>query len=125
MPSRWLRMLRTLVDEVTRPIRLLGEARDDIAVAWERMGVPLGERTRFARAPFEALPADRRATVLAVAGAVAGRALDGQLRAQRAVVSRKSRHGRFAEHRRGDGLCDILRRMPPFPALLSPIRTYM
>lgn len=38
--------------------------------------------------------------------------MDGQLRAQRAVVSRKNRYGRFAEHRQGDGLCDILRRMP-------------
>lgn len=80
----WLRQLRALLDEVTRPLHRLGRARAGVVAAWEQAGVPAGARMRFTRPLFEELPADRRTVLLAVAGA----ALQGALQDGLAPLAR-------------------------------------
>jgi hypothetical protein len=67
----WVRALRALLDEVARPARLLERwARDELAAAWARTGHRFEARQGLGRAPFEVLPPERRAVLLAVAGAL-------------------------------------------------------
>jgi len=64
----WLRLLRALVDELTRPTRLLrGAAYGHVLHAWREAGFAQ-RAVHGAFPPFESLAPDRRKTVLTVAG---------------------------------------------------------
>ena len=66
----WLRALRALIDELVRPVSVIGQwARDELAAAWLRAGSRLDARQGWARIPYEGLPPERRALLLQVAGA--------------------------------------------------------
>ena len=67
----WLRALRTLIDELVRPMDWFGnEGRGELARAWLRAGRMLNARHRFQGDTFEHLPAEQRGVLLQVAGAV-------------------------------------------------------
>ena len=69
--SAWLRALRTLIDELVRPMGWFGnEGRGELARAWLRAGRMLNARHRFQGDTFEHLPAEQRGVLLQVAGAV-------------------------------------------------------
>lgn len=66
----WVRALRAPLDEVERPARMPEWwARDEPAAAWARAGHRFEARQGLGRVPFEALLPERRALLLAVAGA--------------------------------------------------------
>jgi len=67
----WLRALRTLIDELVRPMAWFGnEGRGELAAAWLHTGKLFNARHEFQGNTFENLPAERRDTLLQVAGAV-------------------------------------------------------
>ena len=66
----WLRALRTLLDELVRPMVWFGnEGRGELARAWLRAGRTLNARYNFQGDTFEDLPAEQRDVLLQVAGA--------------------------------------------------------
>jgi hypothetical protein len=66
----WLRALRTLIDELVRPVAAIGRrARDQAAAAWRRAGSSLDARQGLARRPYEYLPPGQRTFLLRVAAA--------------------------------------------------------
>lgn len=79
----WLRALRTLIDELVRPMVWFGnEGRGELARAWLRAGGMLNARYGFQAETFENLPAEQRGVLLQVAGA-----------AVRCQAVRPARHG--------------------------------
>lgn len=66
----WLHALRTLIDELVRPMDWFGnEGRGELVRAWLRAGRMLNARHRFQGDTFEHLPAEQRGVLLQVAGA--------------------------------------------------------
>jgi hypothetical protein len=66
----WLRALRTLIDELVRPVTAIGRwARDDVAAAWRRAGSNLDARQGLTHRPYEQLLPDQRVLLLRVAAA--------------------------------------------------------
>jgi hypothetical protein len=66
----WLRALRTLIDELVRPVAAIGRwARDQVAAAWLRAGSSLDARQGWTRRPYEHLPPEQRVLLLRVAAA--------------------------------------------------------
>ena len=66
----WLRALRTLLDELVRPVTAIGRwARDEVAAAWARAGSSLDARQGLTRRPYEQLLPDQRVSLLRVAAA--------------------------------------------------------
>ena len=71
MGRAWLRALRTLIDELVRPMDWFGnEGRGELAKAWLCAGRMLNARHGFQGDTFESLPAEQRGMLLQVAGAV-------------------------------------------------------
>lgn len=78
----WLRALRTLIDELVRPVTAIGRwARDEVAAAGARAGSSLDARQGLTRRPYEQLLPDQRVSLLRVAAA-----------AVQNVVARPARH---------------------------------
>lgn len=66
----WLHALRTLIDELARPMVWFGnEGRGELARAWLRTGRLFNARHGFQGDIFEDLPAEQRGVLLQVAGA--------------------------------------------------------
>ena len=66
----WLRALRTLIDELVRPVTAIGRwAREEVATAWLRAGSTLNARQGWARRPYEQLSPEQRVLLLRVAAA--------------------------------------------------------
>jgi hypothetical protein len=66
----WLRALRTLIDELVRPVAAIGRwARDEVAAAWLRAGSSLDARQGWTRRPYEHLLPEQRLLLLRVAAA--------------------------------------------------------
>jgi len=70
----WLLALRTLIDELVRPLAWFGnEGRGELARAWLRTGRMVNARYGFQGDTFEDLPPERRGVLLQVAGAAVRR----------------------------------------------------
>ena len=66
----WLRALRTLIDELVRPLTAIGRwARDEVTAAWRRAGSSLDARQSLMRRPYEQLRPEQRVLLLRVAAA--------------------------------------------------------
>lgn len=70
----WVRGLRALLDELVRPIHLLGGGKAIVGAAWNAVGLSFATRGSFVLTPFERLPPDKRAQLLTAAGVVIQRA---------------------------------------------------
>ena len=105
----WVRRLRTLLDELVRPIKLLGDRRAMIGAAWKKAGLSFAARGSFVLTPFERLPPEKRALLLTMAGAIIQHGM--ARRAMRDPGSRSaSSHNQFesgfTDHRQDDGFRD-------------------
>ena len=101
--------MRTLVDELVRPIKLIGDRKAIIGAAWKKAGLSFAARSSFVLTPFERLPPDKRELLLTMAGAVIRRG--SARRAMRGPGPRPtSSHNQFeeglTEHRQNDGFRD-------------------
>jgi len=68
--AAWLRALRSLIDELVRPVTTIGRwARDEVAAAWRRAGSSLDARQGWTRRPYEHLLPEQRVLLLRVAAA--------------------------------------------------------
>jgi len=66
----WLRALRTLIDELVRPVTVMGRwAREEVATAWLHAGSSLNARQGWVRRPYEQLLPEQRLLLLRVAAA--------------------------------------------------------
>ena len=105
----WVRRLRTLVDELVRPIKLIGDRKAIIGTAWKKAGLSFAARGSFVLTPFERLPPDKRALLLTMAGAVIRR---GSARramrdpGPRPTSSHNQFEAQFTDHRQDDGFRD-------------------
>lgn len=92
----WLRALRTLIDELVRPVTAIGRwARDEVAAAWLRAGSSLNARQGWVRRPYEHLLPEQRILLPRVAAAavqnLAGRlARQGETTALRSCITQWS-----------------------------------
>ena len=69
--AAWLRALRTLLDELIRPMAwFTGQGRDEVTMAWLRTGGMYSARHGWQAATFERMPPEQRGVLLQVAGAV-------------------------------------------------------
>jgi len=84
--AAWLRALRSLIDELVRPVTTIGRwARDEVAAAWRRAGSSLDARQGWTRRPYEHLLPEQRVLLLRVAAAAVQK-----VRAMAAETSRLS-----------------------------------
>lgn len=71
----WLRALRGLLDELIRPLYILGSAKKIVTTAWQLAGVPVHDGLRMDRI-LEDLPNEQREKIFAVAAGTVDRLLN-------------------------------------------------
>ena len=105
----WMRRLRTLLDELVRPIKLLGDRKAMIGAAWKQAGLSFAARGSFVLTPFERLSPERRALLLTMAGAVIQRGIAQRTMRDPGPLSASSHNqfgSTFMDHRQDDGFRD-------------------
>lgn len=76
----WLRVLRTVLDELTLPAAPLKQYRPAIATIWGTLGLGVRQGMRRAAIPFERLDPERQFLLMRVAGVAVERLMKGQFK---------------------------------------------
>lgn len=76
----WLRLLRTLLDELSQPITLIVSYRPTLLKIWSALGLDIREGMRRATIPFEMLDSGRQFLLMRVAGVAVELLRKGELK---------------------------------------------
>jgi TniQ len=76
----WLRMLRTLLDELSLPAAPLKQYRPTVSTIWSTLGLGIRQGMRSATIPFEMLDSERRLLLMRVVGVAVELLMKGELK---------------------------------------------